>query len=174
MPGVRSPPNAPPGLQRRTVIEIRPLNPVTVAGRSEARIGVFADSEWWNLLELARRYGFDPPDPTAVLVQYPRPFDHPVEIDAEASRDLWRAVSAVWKDEAVPYATTWEASNETSSFGTVDLPGVAPEGAHVGRETAHQYPEFHVGRAELKRLVDCAGIGARSGGIEIRRVRDED
>ena len=156
------------------MMEVRPLNPVATFGERDTLIGVFADSEWWNLLELARRYGFDPLNPTAVLVQYPRPFDHPVEIDADASRDLWRAVSAMWKDGAVPYATTWEASNETSSFGTVDLPGAAPEEAHISRETAHQYPEFHVGRAELKRLVDCAGIGARSDGLEIRRVRDED
>jgi hypothetical protein len=98
--------------------------------------------------------------------------DHPVGLDVYASQDLWRAVSAVLEDDAVPYASTWEASNETSSFGAVDLPSEAPEEAHVYRETAHEYPEFHVGRVKLKRLIDCTEIGAQSGGIEIRRVRN--
>jgi hypothetical protein len=96
------------------MIEVRPLNPVQTVSDRDPLIASFADSEWWDLLKLARRYGFEPPD---IQIHYPRPYDHPVELDAETSRGLWEAISAVYNDAAVPYATTWEESNTTTFFG---------------------------------------------------------
>lgn len=153
------------------MIEVRHLNPVQNVGQQDPLIASFADSEWWNLIQLARQYGFELPE---TQVQYPRPYDYPVEIDAETSRRLYEAISDVYKDDRVPYAVTWEESNTTSLSGTVDLPGMEPEEAHVSREAAHADPEFHVGKLQVKQLMDCAELGAERGGIEIRRARDED
>src|SRR5215210_9462021 len=118
------------------MIEIRPINPVQTAQGHNTVIGVFADSEWWNLVELTRRYGFDLPD---VEVHYPRPYNHPVELGVDVTQRLYEAISAVWNDEAVPYALTWEESNETSSFGVAELPGEEPEEANISREAAHEH-----------------------------------
>jgi hypothetical protein len=153
------------------MIEVRPLNSVRTAGDRDPIIATFADSEWWDLLELARRYGFEPP---SIEIHYPRPYGHPVQIDAQTSQDLWESMSAVYNDDAVPYATTWEESTETSSYGRVEIPGAKPEDAHISREAAHEHPEFHVGKVQVERLVACAEIGAEQGGIEIMRLKDED
>ena len=153
------------------MIEVRPLNPVQTVSDRDPLIASFADSEWWNLLKLARRYGFEPPD---IQIHYPRPYDHPVELDAETSRGLWEAISAVYNDAAVPYATTWEESNTTTFFGRLEVEGVEPEEAYVSREVPNAHPKLHVGKLQVKQLMECVEIGAEHDGIEIRRVRDED
>jgi hypothetical protein len=153
------------------MIKIKPQHPVLTSGDSDPTIGFFADSEWWNLVELARRYGFDPPN---VEVHFPRPYDHPVEVNADVSQDLYEAISAVYKDEAVPYAATWEESNETSSTGIAQFPGEEPEEASIVREAPHEHPELHVGKVQVKRLMHCAQIGSERGGLVIWRTRDED
>lgn len=153
------------------MIEVRPLNPALTVGDRDPLIYIFADSEWWNLIELSRRYGFEPPDKQ---IHFPRPYDHPVEIDTETSQRLWEAISAVYNDDAVPYALTWEESNATSFHGRVEQPGIEPEEAYVMREVPHEHPELHIGKLQVKQLMGCAQIGAEQGGIEVRRVRDED
>jgi hypothetical protein len=152
------------------MIEVRPLNAAqTVEGR-DPLIGTFSDPEWWDLLELTRRYGFDLPH---VEIQYPRHYEHPVEIDAETSRSLWEMISAVYNDDVVPYSTTWEERTEPTSEGGVEFPCEEPEETSTSRESAHEHPELHVGKLQVKQLLNCAQIGAEQGGIEIRRVRDE-
>ena len=64
------------------MIDVRPLNPVHRVGDPDTRIGRFEDSEWRNLIELAQRYGFEPPDDQ---IYHPPAYDQPIEIDAEAS-----------------------------------------------------------------------------------------
>ena len=48
--------------ERIYMIDIRPLNPAHTSGDRDTLIGRFADSEWQDLIELARRYGFEPPN----------------------------------------------------------------------------------------------------------------
>jgi hypothetical protein len=81
------------------MIEIRPLNPVHSVGDPDPLIGTFPDSVWQDLIELAQRYGFEPPD---IEYYYPQRHGEPVEVDAEASQWLWEAISAVYHDGAVP------------------------------------------------------------------------
>ena len=153
------------------MIEVRALNPEQAVEDRDPLIGTFADSEWWDLLELTRRYGFDLPN---VEIHYPRPYDHPVEIDAETSRSLWEMISAVDNDDVVPHSTSREERTDTTSQGGgVEFPCTEPEETYVSRESAHQHPELHVGKLQVKQLLSCAQIGAEHDGIEIRRVRDE-
>ena len=153
------------------MIEVRAQHPVGTNRDPDPVIGSFAESEWCELVQLARRYGFDPP---SVETHFPRPYDRPVELDADASRDLYEAISAVHNDEAVPYATTGEESTETSGSGTVRLPGEEPEEAAIIREAPDEHPDLHVGKVQVKRLLSCAQIGAGHGGLQIRRVRDRE
>ena len=81
------------------MIDIRPLNPAHTSGDRDTLIGRFADSEWQDLIELARRYGFEPPNDENYL---PRRYDEPIEIDAETSHGLLEAMSAVFNDDAIP------------------------------------------------------------------------
>jgi hypothetical protein len=127
------------------MIEVRPMNPVYVVGDPDPSIARFADSEWRNLIELARRHGFEPPD---IQSYYPRAYGHPVEIGAEASQRLYEAISAAYTDEVVPYASTLEDSN------TNEIP--------------HIHPELHVGKLQVKQFMECVEIGAGQGGIEIQ------
>ena len=86
------------------MIDIRPLNPAYISGEDlDHRIGVFSDFEWRELIELAQRYGFDPPD---IENYYTPQYDDPVDVDAETSRKLWEAVSAVHHAEEVPPSVT--------------------------------------------------------------------
>ena len=81
------------------MIEIRPLNPVHTVGDQDPLIGTFSDSVWLDLIELAQRFGFGPPD----IENYDLPRqDEPVELDAEASRSLWEAIRGAYHDNAVP------------------------------------------------------------------------
>ena len=121
------------------MIEVRPMNPVRTTGDTDPLIGRFADSEWWNLIELARRYGFKPPD---AQIHFPRPYDHPVEIDTEASQSLWEAISAVYREDVVPYASTWEGSNATASSGRAELPNRPPEEGQVCERAPTSTPSF--------------------------------
>jgi hypothetical protein len=73
------------------MIDIRPLNPAHTSGDRDTLIGRFADSEWQDLIELARRYGFEPPNDENYL---PSRYDEPIEIDAETSQGLLEAISA--------------------------------------------------------------------------------
>lgn len=81
------------------MIDIRPLNPVRRVGDPDTRIARFEESEWRDLIELVRRYGFEPLD---LQTYYPQAYDRPVEIDPETSQGLWEAISDVYKDDAVP------------------------------------------------------------------------
>src|ERR671933_2159257 len=78
------------------MINVRPLNPVYVAGDPDTSIAHFKDSEWWSLINLVRQYGFEPPD---IQRYYPEVYEHPVQIDPEASRALWGAISVVYNEE---------------------------------------------------------------------------
>ncbi len=151
------------------MIDVRPLNPVEVVNNPATSIGSFEDSEWWDLIKLARDYGFEPDD---IQMHFPLPYDQPVRIEGQAARGLYEAVSALSNDDVVPYAATWDESNETGGFGTVYLPGREPQEAYVLREAPHEHPEMHVGKVQLRRLLACAQIAAEHGGIEIRRVED--
>ncbi|MDP9458460.1 MAG: hypothetical protein CYG60_20100 [Actinobacteria bacterium] len=144
------------------MIEVRPLNPVRTTINSDPLIGRFADSEWWNLIELARRHGFEPPN---IQIHFPRPYDHPVELDTEASQGLWEAISAVYNDDVVPYASTWKESNATSSSGRAELPNRPPEEGQVMRESPHEHPELHVGR----QAAGAAACGVRADRSRARR-----
>ena len=81
------------------MIHIRPLNPGHTSGDRDTLIGRFADPEWQDLIELARRYGFEPPNNENYL---PSRYDEPIEIDAETSQGLLEAISAVFNDDAIP------------------------------------------------------------------------
>src|SRR5215218_7695432 len=78
------------------MIEVRPLNPVRTVGDPDTVIACFSDSEWRNLIELVRRYGFKSPDKE---IQSPRPYDYPVVIDPKVSQGLLEAISAVYSNE---------------------------------------------------------------------------
>ncbi len=74
----------------------------------------------------------------------------------------------------VPHSTSREEGTDSASQGGgVEFPCADPEETSVSRESAHQHPELHVGKLQVKQLLSCAQIGAEHGGIEIRRVRDE-
>ena len=90
------------------MIEIRPLNPVKAIGDPDTIIASFNDSEWRNLIDLMRRYGFELPDEQIYDLGT---YDHPIEIDVETSQRLYEAVSAVHNDETAPYADIVEESN---------------------------------------------------------------
>ena len=81
------------------MIEIRPLNPVHSVGDPDPLIGTFPDSVWQDLIELAQRYGFEPPD---IENYYAHRFGESVEVDAEASQWLGEAIRGVYHDDAVP------------------------------------------------------------------------
>ncbi|MBV9454165.1 MAG: hypothetical protein JOZ19_08630 [Rubrobacter sp.] len=79
------------------MIDIRPLNPARSG--VDNPIGTFSDFEWRELIELAKEYGFEPPD---IENYYPPQYDDPVEVNADSSWELWHAISAAHHDEAVP------------------------------------------------------------------------
>ena len=81
------------------MINVRPLNPVYVAGDPDTSIAHFKDSGWWSLINLVRQYGFEPPD---IQRYYPESYDHPVEIDPEAAQVLWWVISVAY-DIPPPY-----------------------------------------------------------------------
>jgi hypothetical protein len=134
------------------MIDIRPLNPVNTVGNPDPLIAKFNYSEWRNLIDLAHRYGFEPPNDQ---IYYPRTYNHPVEIDAETSQRLYEAISAVHNDDTAPYAIIIAEERSTRVIARPDHDRV-------------------VGKLLVKKLMACAQIGAEQGGIEIRRSRDED
>lgn len=82
------------------MIQVSPLDPVYIVDVSDRPIARFTDSEWRVLIELARRYGFEPPD--IENYQPRRQYDNPIEIGTEGSQALWEAVSAMYNNNAVP------------------------------------------------------------------------
>ena len=77
------------------MITIRPVSPADVVGDPETSIARFTDVEWGSLIAFVRRHGFYPPGPHA--------YDAPVAFDAEASRALWAAVRAAYRDDEVAF-----------------------------------------------------------------------
>lgn len=108
------------------MIDIRPLNPVREVGDGDTRIGRFTDSEWRGLIELVRRYGFEPPEGDQAY--HPQAFDQPIEIEPETSQRLWEAVSAVYNDDAVPSGVSYAFGRA----GVTRLLGCAQIGAEHG------------------------------------------
>jgi hypothetical protein len=68
------------------VIDVIPLNPVHTVRDPDAKIASFEDSEWRNLTDQARQYGFFTPE---IRAYYP---SGRFELDADTSKGLWQAI----------------------------------------------------------------------------------